>query len=113
MCTGCASFLGYDSPGFKGEILDSDTKAPIPNARVSVAPFWDPALMSTAISDSAGRFALTKAKTNISLIPISFDQAWIDARIEVSADGYETKQLVFLDLTGRPSPEIPVYLKHR
>ena len=93
--------------------MDSVTKAPIPNAQVSIAPFRAAAMPSTAISDSAGHFELAKTRTHISLLPISFDEAWIDARIEVSADGYETRRLVLLDLTGRTSPEIPVYLKHR
>jgi hypothetical protein len=112
-CAGCASVPGYDTPRFKGEVLDSVTKAPIPNAQVSVAPYWDPESTSKATSDAAGRFDIAKATLHISLSPISFDRAWIDARIEVSAEGYETKQVVLLDLPGRDSPEIPIYLKHR
>src|SRR5580765_1181218 len=52
ICTGCA-LPGYESPGFRGQILDRTTMQPIPSAQVSVAPFFERGLTSVTISDPA------------------------------------------------------------
>jgi hypothetical protein len=47
-----------------------------------------------------------------SLSEVSFTEAWLDAGIEVSADGYEPQRLTVLDLTKGSLPDLAVYLAH-
>jgi hypothetical protein len=112
-CTGCA-LPGYESPGFRGQILDRTTNMPIANARVSATPFWGRRPISVTLSDTAGRFAIAPDGALrgelIALHPISMAEAWTDARIEVSADGYAPQQQAALDLTKRETPALVIYL---
>jgi len=113
ICTGCA-LPGYESPGFRGQILDRTTMQPIPSAQVSVAPFFERGLTSVTISDPAGRFGIPPTdQGRIALHPISLEEAWTDAWLEVSAEGYQPHEVAVLDLTKRESPEIVVYLDRR
>ena len=109
VCSGCA-LPGYESPGFRGQVLDRATMAPIPNARVSVAPFLARDLTSVTISDAAGRFGIPPRDELFALHPISLEEGWTDGWLEVSAAGYQRHGLAVLDLTKRTTPELVIYL---
>jgi carboxypeptidase family protein len=111
-CAGCVATPGYEMPTFKGAVLDSMTNAPIANAQVLVTPFGGSGLAWSAVSDASGRFEVAKPR-RYSLKHVPFDQAWIDARIDVSANGYEPRRVVMLDLTKRYLPDIIVPLMPR
>ena len=112
-CTGCA-LPGYESPGFRGQILDRATNMPVANAQVSVTPFWGRGPTSVTISDPAGRFAIPPSSAlmgqRIALHPISMAEAWTDARVIVMASGYAPQQQAALDLTKRETPTLLIYL---
>jgi hypothetical protein len=46
-------------------------------------------------------------------LPVSADELWEDARIEVAAEGYQTQTLSELDLGKRESANVMVYLTRR
>ena|SRR5580765_3415397 len=110
-CTGCLDVAGYGPTRFSGQVVDSITKAPIANAQLRMMPYWNSAWLTTGTTGSDGRFVATASR--LSLFPPSSDELWTDARIEVVAEGYQTKTLSELDLTKSQSSNIAVYLIHR
>ncbi len=109
-CSGCIGTPGYEMPVFRGAVLDSMTNAPIANAQVRVTPFGGSGLTWTAVSNAAGRFEVERTRRR-SLMPIPFKEGWVDAWVDVSAEGYEPQRVVMLDLTKRTLPEIMVALR--
>jgi hypothetical protein len=111
-CTACVGTPGYEFPGLKGEVLDSTTMAPIPSASVSVTPFGGSGLTLSSVSDAAGRYEIGQTKRHFSwsFTPAYFTQAWVDAKVNVTAQGYAPQQVPLLDIPKRPLPDMPVYL---
>jgi hypothetical protein len=112
LCTGCIGTPGYEMPVFKGAVLDGMTNAPIPNAQVRVTPFGGSGLTWAAVSNAAGRFEVERSRRS-SFMPIPFKEGWVDAWVDVSAEGYEPQRVVMLDLTKRILPDIMVALTRR
>jgi hypothetical protein len=115
LCAACVPFTVYDSPGFMGHVTDGNTGAPIPSSRLTITPLMRPDLMTTIISDMVGYYTVPEVTHRIWLPPLLWNPAYPDARIEVTADGYQTQQLDLFDLArGHPLPQsIPIELKHR
>jgi len=109
LCTGCIGTPGYEMPVFKGSVMDGMTNAPIPNAQVRVTPFGGSGLTWTAVSNAAGRFEVARSRRS-SFMPIPFKEGWVDAWVDVSAEGYDPQRVVMLDLTKRYLPDIMVAL---
>jgi len=114
-CAGCGSTPGYEFPGIKGQVVDAMTQAPIPGARIDLAPFGGSGLVLMSASDANGRFEIQQPVKHfsLSLTSASATQAWVDAHMDVSADGYETQHLAVLDLTKRNLPDMAVSLSRR
>ena len=115
LCSGCVPFQAYDSPAVKGEVVDEATHAPIPNAQVSVEPLDHPALISKVLSDALGQFQVPEISHRIWLPPLPFDPVYPDARITVSATGYQdTQQNLYelLKLNNYPN-KVTIHLKRQ
>lgn len=110
-CAGCVAVNGYAPPRFSGQVFDGASKVPIANAQVQVTQYWNPDWSASARSDAAGRFQTTPSR--MFLFPVSAIELWTDARIEIAAEGYLTRELTEIDLTKRSFANIVVYLKHR
>jgi hypothetical protein len=117
-CGGCIPFTVYDSPRVSGSVLDSATNAPVANATILVVSTEQgrgnsTGHTTTAVSDASGHFAAAQVTHRIWLPPLPFDMISPDARLEVSAGGFESQEVDFLDLlqTASSNGDITVRLK--
>jgi len=102
ICAGCVPFTIYDLPRVDGQILDGATSNPIPNANVRVNPVEQKSSgtatpESVAISDTTGHFTVPEITHRIWLPALPFDLLYPDAKITISAPGYQKQQFDFDD----------------
>ena len=113
-CAACVASPGYRFPGVRGQILDGMTNAPIMGATVNVTPFGGSSLVLSSSSDASGRFEIRLATARFrSWPPPAALEGWVDAHLDVSADGYEAQRLPLLDLTKGSLPDTAVHLTRR
>jgi hypothetical protein len=108
MCSACAA-PGYEPPALAGEVMDNTTKAPIPDAQITVESYWHPDETLHATSDSSGKFSIPKASwEHIMHWDISY--GWTDARVTASAAKYKAGVAEVLDLSGSDARGVNIYL---
>ena len=113
-CTACVATPGYRFPGVGGQILDNMTNAPIAGATVNMTPFGGSGVVLFASSDANGRFEVRQGTTRFrSWPPPAAIEGWVDAHLDISADGYEAQRLTLLDLQKGKLPDIAVQLMRR
>ena len=93
MSTGCIPMDVWVTPLVQGTVLDAVTNAPISNANVSVISDKTGAT-ATALTYSAGHFE-AKPATGTEWRAMMFDYTVPNARMKISAAGYESQETDF------------------
>ena len=113
MCSGCIiPTTGVVSPALDGQIADARTHQPVANAQVTVHAGYSPKYdgpITIVLSDSSGHFLAPEKMGRIWMPPLPYDRLMPEAKISISAAGYESQSLAW-DYYGTSSV---IYLKQK
>jgi hypothetical protein len=117
-CAGCVPFDRTELPEIHGKVVNRHTSAPIANAAVTITGGVHGNLVAHATTDAAGRFEFAKVSDRVWLPPLNWDIVVPDARIDVSASGFESWSINLnsvrpVDIGPGPAPPAEIRLSLR
>jgi hypothetical protein len=94
--SGCFPVTLLDAPGYDLSIVDAQTHNPISGALVRIKGGNRDRQLVSSTADVNGHVQ-TKGVVHVAWLPLAFDPYLPPARLTISADGYQTRELTSFD----------------